>query len=129
MSEVSFEDFDPNDPAHMGATWLVYTGSWRGLHLCPKRPPALNRVSAADKAKLYESVPGKGWVLRAVKGGVRPDICDECGGPVAASHAQNNGRYSYQSNPYRWRRRKGRIVSPPELAYVCSPCVPSVEHG
>lgn len=127
--EIAFEDFDPNDPAHMGATWMVYTGSWRGVHLAPKRATALNRVSAARKAKLYEGVPGKGWVLRAVKGGEHVDVCDECGGPVVDSHDQNNGRYSWKSSPYVWRRKNGRIVSPPEMAYVCAPCVPSVEHG
>lgn len=127
MSDISFEDFDPNDPAHMDAAWMVYTGSWRGVHLSPKRPTALNRVSAASKAKLYEGVPGRGWVLRAVKGGVRPDVCDECGGPVVASHKDPTNRW-HRSSPYHWRRKQGRIVSPPEMAYVCLPCVPSVEH-
>lgn len=126
MSNPTVSDFDPNNPAHLQGVWLIYTGSWRGTHFTANRPAALNRVSDAHTAKLYEYVPNQGWVLRAFKGDPhQPDSCDFCGGPVKGSydrlvHNSYGGHY--------WKRKNRKIVSPPELVYVCAPCAPSVRY-
>lgn len=126
MSNPTVTDFDPNNPAHLQGVWMIYTGSWRGIHFTAKRPTALNRVSAAHTAKLYEYVPNEGWVLRAFKGDPhRPDSCDFCGGSVKDSHDPSN---YYTRSGYHWKRENGKIVSPPALVYVCEPCSASVRY-
>lgn len=124
--QPTISEFDPNNPAHLQGVWMIYTGSWRGIHFTSKRPTALNRVSGAGSAKLYEYVHDVGWVLRVFKGDPnRPDSCDLCGGTV-----KNSGPASYY-NPtwgYFWKRSNGKIVSPPEMLYVCATCSPSVRH-
>jgi hypothetical protein len=119
----SVADFDPNNPNHLQGVWMIYTGSWRGIHFTAKRPTALNRVSGAHSAKLYEYVPGQGWVLRVFKGDPsHPDVCDLCGGPVKDT-------LQFDWHPaYHWRRQNGKIVTPPEMVYVCAFCAPSVQH-
>lgn len=126
MSNPSVTDFDPNNSAHLQGVWMIYTGSWRGIHFTHQRPTALNRVSAAGSAKLFEYIPNQGWVLRVFKGDPnRPDCCDLCGGPVKDSY---DGYNKWGWSPYHWKRENGKIVSPPEMVYACAVCAPSVQH-
>lgn len=108
LRKIEFEDFTPDGVS----IWAVWDG-WC-FKTYANRGPALNKFSGGGRAKLYEQVPGTGWVERAVKDGKRP--CDMCG-------ATDLGYSGYYERPWVWKRGdNGKITSPPELLCLCLSC-------
>jgi hypothetical protein len=106
---IAFEDFDPNDINQEWTLWAVYANGRFATYT--SRGPALNGFMCRGQAKLYEYVPGQGWVERVVKDGDRP--CDMCGDPDVRAD---------WNEPYVWKREGSKIASPPELLSLCPAC-------
>lgn len=118
-----FDDFDPNSPAL--TTWGVWDG--QRFKTFASRGAALNSFGSERAAKLYEYIGGTGWLERAYKyPGRDPDVCDRCG-DAGLAESYTGGHYSSRgvspSESYQWKRKNGKITSPPELQHVCKPCL------
>lgn len=122
---VAFEDFDPNNPGNCGSLWSIWTGTQ--FKTFSTRAAALNGFAAWHRVKLYEYVPGQGWVEHACKNPNNvDDICDRCGiGGVRDTY----GPWGTMGAAFQWERHHGRITSPPKLLHVCKPCSVVVRNG
>lgn len=122
---IPFADFDPNNLDGNYTLWAVWTGAH--LKTFSTRPAALNCFSSWPTVKLYEYVPGKAWVERAVKDPSNAsDVCDRCG---TGRLKDTYGNWDRLDAAFQWERRNGKITSPPNLLHVCKPCVGFVRNG
>lgn len=122
---ISFEDFDPNNLSAEYTLWAVWTGSHFKTYAT--RAAALNCFASWYKAVLYEYDAGTGWIRRGVKDvNSASDTCDQCGSPALRD---SYGSWDNIGSSFQWRRRNGKITSPPELLHVCAPCRQSVRSG
>lgn len=125
---VTFETFDPNKPDRSNV-WGIYND--HTFKTKSNRPAALNALQSTHRGKLFELVGGT-WTLRATKDPLdltKPG-CEHCG----VSLVKASTRYNYKKRSYEpthdyidakwtWKRKSGRITSPPELLRLCSSCV------
>lgn len=121
----SFYDFDPNGSST--TVWGVWNGS--SFYIKPKRGGCLTKFMRSPRAKLYE-LTSLGWTLHAVKDTLgRNDTCDLCGlagVEDAHKHASGNAHTKYPwwgFDPWRWKREKGKISSPPVAYFACPGCI------
>lgn len=124
------QEFDPNEKKFI--PWATYLPSRRmKFKTHSTRAVALNCMGNCDYAVLYENVGGR-WVERARK---CPEdhngICDQCGGstiissgPTYARASRYLGNNQLDTGQFCWKRYRGKIVSPPEIVFVCRNCAP-----
>jgi hypothetical protein len=115
MTDITFEEFDLNNPAHVGSSgvWAVARPGY--LKLFKRRADALNcrtgYGAGSTPYKLYELEDGR-WEHRGTIGGPHDPICDSCRGrPMRGS--------------WRWKHVAGprsKIAEPLASVYVCSSC-------
>lgn len=129
--EKKLLDFDPNSKKR--EPWSTYVPS-RSVEFRThsSRATALNCISAARSGLLFEwDGAVNRWELRARK--CRSDhnhACNQCGGSTLDTQrrygipaAVVTGSVEYWDNgQFIWRKLSGKVVSPPELLYLCAAC-------
>jgi hypothetical protein len=113
-SQVTFEEFDLNNPSHIAGAGVWAVASPTYLKLCKSRAAALNS-DRPGAVKLYELVDGR-WELRGQIGGEHDPMCDVCGAGTSGSF-RNYPRWM-------WRHEKpgGKVKTPLEAVYACGSC-------
>lgn len=122
IKQTSFEDFDPNKLIGDKPLWGVFDS----VHFktFTGRGPALLSFMTQHQAKLYELTHG-GWHEWAVMDKAKPpSCCSWC--KLDVKQSWQSPRYTnynpWQRKAFQFKREFGKVVSPPELLFLCKTC-------
>ncbi len=118
-------NFDPNNPSTIGSVWAIYYDG--EVYFSDVRQRRSYLVTLVDRGtrpcRLYECVPGQGWVLRAYRRD--PDIeqqdkCQNCGQQVSVTWDYKQA--GWQRHAWHLRRQGGKLPKDLEMVFHCQHC-------